>query len=107
MYFLASLYLEFKYFFSDFLNLHSDTIHVYLGCAVLFLCYFLFKIKLSSFKILIPVFVLAVGMEVVDIYEHCVSYGFVKWYESFKDIINTSLLPTLLVFFFKQQSSQP
>src|SRR3989338_257744 len=99
MYFLASLYKEFKYFFSDFLNLHSDTIHVYVGCATLFVFYFIFKIKLTSLKILIPVFALAIGMEVIDIYEHSVSYGFIRWYESFKDIVNTSLLPTLLVIY--------
>ena len=71
--------------------LTKDAIHVYIGFLCLLLALILFRRKLGSFTALIPGLVVSVAMEVFDLRD-----GY-DWAASVKDLINTNLIPFLLV----------
>jgi hypothetical protein len=73
------------------LPLAKDAIHVYIGFLCLLVALILFRRKLSSFTALIPGLLFACVLEVFDLRD-----GF-AWKESVKDIVNTNLMPFVLV----------
>jgi len=88
---MKSNYQVFKLWWVTVLPLAKDAIHIYIGFLCLFLALILFRRKLGSFTALIPGLVVAVAMEVLDLRD---GYALM---ESVKDIVNTNLLPFLLV----------
>ncbi len=88
---MKSNYQIFKLWWVSVLPLAKDAIHIYIGFLCLFLALVLFRRKLGSFTALIPGLVVAVVMEILDLRD-----GY-RLLESVKDIVNTNLLPFLLV----------
>ena len=68
-----------------------EAIHVYIGFLCLLLALILFRRRLSSFTALIPGIVVSITMEIFDLRD---GYG---WAASLKDLVNTNLIPFLLV----------
>jgi hypothetical protein len=95
---MKSNYQIFKLWWVSVLPLAKDAIHVYIGFLCLFLALVLFRRKLGSFTALIPGLVVAIAMEVLDLRD---GYGLG---ESIKDIVNTNLLPFLLVLLARWQT---
>jgi hypothetical protein len=88
---MRSSYQLFKLGLLAVLPLAKDAIHVYIGFLCLLVALVLFRRKLSSFTALIPGLLFACVLEVLDLRD-----GF-GWQESAKDIINTNLMPFVLV----------
>lgn len=95
---MKSNYQLFKLWWVSVLPLAKDAIHIYIGFLCLFLALILFRQKLGSFKALIPGLLVAFAMEALDLRD---GYG---WLESVKDIVNTNLLPFLLVLLTRWQT---
>ena len=88
---MNSNYQLFKLGLLAVLPLAKDAIHVYIGFLCLLVALILFRRKLSSFTALIPGLLFACALEVLDLRD-----GF-AWQESVKDIVNTNLMPFVLV----------
>jgi hypothetical protein len=88
---MKSSYQVFKLWWVSVLPLTKDAIHVYIGFLCLMLALILFRRRLSSFTALIPGLLVSLTMEVFDLRD---GYG---WAASVKDLINTNLIPFLLV----------
>ncbi|MES1244190.1 MAG: hypothetical protein ABUT39_21475 [Acidobacteriota bacterium] len=95
---MKSNYQMFKLWWVSVLPLAKDAIHIYIGFLCLFLALVLFRRKLGSFTALIPGLLVALAMEAFDLRD---GYG---WMESLKDVINTNLLPFLLVLLTRWQT---
>jgi hypothetical protein len=65
--------------------------------ACLFLALLVFRAPLRSYWALIPGLVAALAMEVFDLRDDRASLGHFRWGASFKDVVNTNLLPFVVV----------
>ena len=88
---MKSSYQIFKLGWLAVLPLTKDAIHVYIGFLCLLVALILFRRKLSSFAALIPGLLVACTLEFFDLRD-----GF-AWQESVKDVVNTNLIPLVLV----------
>lgn len=88
---MKSDYQVFKLWWVSVLPLTKDAIHVYIGFLCLLLALILFRRKLGSFTALIPGILVSITMEIFDLRD-----GY-AWMESAKDLVNTNLIPFLLV----------
>jgi len=88
---MKSDYQVFKLWWVSVLPLTKDAIHVYVGFLCLLLALIVFRRRLSSFTALIPGIVVSIAMEILDLRD-----GF-GWLASLKDLVNTNLIPFLLV----------
>ncbi len=88
---MKSDYQLFKLAWLSILPLTKDAIHVYIGVLCLLVALLLFRRKLSSLWALVPGLVLSLVMEYFDLRD-----GF-GWQASAHDLINTNLIPALLV----------
>jgi hypothetical protein len=88
---MKSDYQIFKLWWVSVLPLTKDAIHIYIGFLCLLLALILFRRSLSSFTALIPGLVVSLTMEIFDLRD---GYG---WAASAKDLVNTNLIPLLLV----------
>lgn len=95
---MKSDYQLFKLWWVSVLPLTKDAIHIYIGFLCLLLALILFRRKLSSFTALIPGLLVAMAMEAMDLRD---GYGIG---ESVKDIVNTNLMPFLLVLLTRWQT---
>lgn len=88
---MKSDYQVFKLWWVSVLPLTKDAIHIYIGVLCLFLALILFRRRLSSFTALIPGIVVSITMEIFDLRD---GFGVLA---SLKDLVNTNLIPFLLV----------
>jgi hypothetical protein len=95
---MKSDYQVFKLWWVSVLPLTKDAIHVYIGFLCLLLALILFRRRLGSFTALIPGLLVSIAMEVLDLRD---GYG---WTESVKDIVNTNMIPFLLVILTRWQT---
>jgi hypothetical protein len=95
---MKSDYQIFKLWWVSVLPLTKDAIHVYIGFLCLLLALILFRRRLGSFTALIPGLLVSITMEVLDLRD---GYG---WAESVKDLVNTNLIPFLLVLLTRWQT---
>ena len=82
-------------------DLSRDAIHIYVGITVLLLFVIIFQKGRFSVVSLIPVFVVAIIMEVFDLYDDSRTFGYVRWDASLHDVVNTVFWPVILVFVAK------
>lgn len=97
----TSNYQQFKIIVVDLLNLSKDAIHVHLGLTVFFLVVLLWKRGNILATCIVPVVILALGMEAADLYDDYQSIGYFRWANSAHDIINTILWPALIILLAK------
>ncbi len=95
---MKSNYQLFKLWVLAIIPLTKDAIHIYVGFAGLLVALILFRRRLSSYQALIPGFLVSVAMEALDLRD---GYTLAA---SVHDIINTNLLPFVLVTFARLQS---
>lgn len=88
---MSSNYQIFKLAWLSVLPLTKDAIHVYVGFLCLLVALIVLRRKLTSFWALAPGLVVSLVMELLDLRD-----GF-RLAESAKDLVNTNLIPLLLV----------
>jgi hypothetical protein len=81
----------------DVIPVSKDAAHIYVGMACLLLALVAFRAPLRSYRALIPGLLAALAMEVLDLRDDRAGLGHFRWDASFKDVVNTNLLPLLLV----------
>lgn len=96
-----SFYQSIKPVIGDFLQLSRDAIHIHIGFACLILTLLLTKKKLSSLTVLLAGFILSLLMEVMDLWDDYHLRGITNWGASLHDIVNTNLIPFVLVILAK------
>ena len=84
-------YQDFKLLWLSVLPITKDAIHIYIGFAALLVALIVFRRKITSYWALVPGLVVSLAMEVFDLRD-----GF-GWGASLKDLVNTNLIPLLLV----------
>ncbi|HYH44114.1 MAG TPA: hypothetical protein VEG34_00380 [Thermoanaerobaculia bacterium] len=88
---MSSNYQIFKLALMSVLPLTKDAIHVYIGFLCLLVALIVLRRKITSFWALAPGVVVSLAMEAFDLRD-----GFTLA-ESAKDLVNTNLIPLLLV----------
>ena len=88
---MQSNYQIFKLGWLAVLPLTKDAIHIYIGFLCLLVALILFRRSLSSYTALSPGLVVSLALEVFDLRD-----GY-DWLASLKDVINTNLMPFVLV----------
>ena len=88
---MQSNYQIFKLGWLAVLPLTKDAIHIYIGFLCLLVALILFRRSLSSYTALIPGLVVSLAMELFDLRD---GYDLLA---SLKDVINTNLMPFVLV----------
>jgi hypothetical protein len=80
------------------LPLTKDAIHVYVGFLCLLIALLVFRRRLTSYQALIPGLLVSLVMEIFDLRD-----GY-DWAASVKDLINTNLMPFVLVTLARLQT---
>jgi hypothetical protein len=93
----TSKYQLFKLRVLEVIPVSKDAAHVYVGMGCLLLALLIFRAPLRSYRALIPGLIAAITMEVFDLRDDLASVGHFRWAASLKDIVNTNLLPVVLV----------
>jgi hypothetical protein len=88
---MQSDYQLFKLWWTAILPLAKDAIHIYIGFFCFLVALLLLRIRLTSLWSLVPGLAVSLAMEVFDLRD---GYDLA---ESAKDLINTNLIPCLLV----------
>jgi hypothetical protein len=88
---MKSSYQLFKLWWVSVLPLTKDAIHIYVGFLCLLGAVIVLKRRLSSWWALLPGFLLSLVMEYFDLRD-----GF-GWTASLHDLVNTNLMPLVLV----------
>jgi hypothetical protein len=84
-------YQDFKLLWLSVLPLTKDAIHIYIGFLALLVALILFRRRITSYWALVPGLLVSLAMEVFDLRD-----GF-SLGASLKDLVNTNLIPFLLV----------
>ena len=94
---MQSNYQLFKLWWMTVLPLSKDAIHVYIGFLCLLVALVLLRRRISSWWAIAPGLAVSLIMEIFDLRD---GYG---WAESAKDLVNTNLIPVLLVLLARWQ----
>jgi hypothetical protein len=81
----------------DAIPVAKDAAHIYVGVACLLLALLVFRVPLRSWKALLPGLVATVVMEALDLRDNYADFGHLRWAASFRDVVNTNLIPFVLV----------
>lgn len=84
-------YQDFKLLWLSVLPITKDAIHIYIGFLALLVALIVFRRRITSYWALVPGLVVSLAMEVFDLRD-----GF-SLGASLKDLVNTNLIPLLLV----------
>ncbi len=95
-----SSYQYLKLQFIEIIGLSKDAVHIHIGLLVLVLTIFLWQKGKVTLVCIIPVLLVATGMECIDLYDDLSSVGYMRWGNSLHDIVNTLLWPVLIVIYF-------
>jgi hypothetical protein len=75
----------------------KDAAHVYVGMACLLLALVVLRAPLRSYRALILGLVVSLAMEILDLRDDRATVGRFRFGPSVKDLVNTNLLPLVLV----------
>ena len=95
------MYQEFKLRVIEITGLSKDAIHIYIGLFVFFSFVAVFRKGKIEPIALIPVLLIAVSMEIVDLYGNYRTMDSMYWGNSVHDLVNTVLWPVIIVFLVK------
>jgi hypothetical protein len=95
---MKSNYQLLKLWILAVLPLTKDAIHVYIGFLCLLTALIVFRRRLTSYWALVPGLLVSILMEIFDLRD---GYG---WAASVHDLINTNLMPFVLVTLARLQS---
>jgi hypothetical protein len=79
------------------LPLSKDAVHIYIGLIIFFGAVILWKKGRILPICLVPVLIVALGMETIDLVDDYRSFGYPRWSASFHDLLNTSFWPLIMV----------
>lgn len=96
-------YQMLKLFLIETLSLSRDALHIYIGFFAMMLTILILKKKMYQWSVLIPTFVLSLLAEAVDIWDELNTIGRVLVAASVHDILNTNLIPFILVLWARYQ----
>lgn len=102
----TSAYQNLKLIILDVVNLSKDAIHIHIGLLVFFLAVVLWRRGRFDLLALLPVFLVAGTMEVLDLRDDLGSLGYMRWSASLHDLINTVFWPTFIVVSVKWLGSR-
>lgn len=100
---IPSQYQQFKLIIIEILSLSRDAIHIHVGFAALILTLLFSRKKLHHWSILLPSFILSVLMETLDVWDELNTIGRVLVGASLHDLINTNLIPFILVVWARRE----
>jgi hypothetical protein len=83
------------------LPLAKDAVHIYIGFACFLLAVTVLRISSASLWAILPGLLVSLAMEVPDLRDGLASTGDLHWGASLKDVVNTNLIPLLLVMLFR------
>jgi len=81
----------------EFLGLSKDAIHIHVGLAAFFMAVVFWKRGRIELACLVPVVILALGMEVLDLRDDMATFGHFRWSASLHDFFNTTIWPAIIV----------
>jgi hypothetical protein len=93
----TSAYQLFKIHFLSLVPLAKDAIHIYIGFACLLLALLVLRRPLRSFWVLVPGLVVSLAMELFDLRDDQAWLGRYRFSASLKDVLNTNVIPLILV----------
>jgi len=93
----TSTYQSLKLRLLSILPLAKDAVHVYIGFGCYAATVLLFRLPLASGRALIPGFLASLGMEFLDLRDDWRDAGRLRWAASVKDVVNTNLIPLVVV----------
>ena len=102
----TSWYQRLKLTLMEVLPLTKDALHVYLGCLCLLLTALLLRRDLASYRLLLPGLLLSLAMEAQDLRDDRRSEGRFRWGASAHDVVNTNLLPLVIVSLSRRRLQQ-
>lgn len=98
-------YQELKLQIVDFLGLSKDAIHIHIGLIIFVFAVAIWKKGKVTPICLVPVLLVAFGMESIDLYDDYNSLGYFHWSNSIHDILNTTIWPILMLVLVKVKLS--
>ena len=81
----------------DTVPVAKDAAHIYVGVACLLLAVLVFRVPLRSWRALLPGLIATVVMEAFDLRDNLTDGVGLRWRASFRDVVNTNLIPVVLV----------
>lgn len=102
----TSTYQSLKLQIVDLVGLSKDAIHIHIGLLVFLAAVLFWQKGKINFKCLVPVLLIASGMEVIDLYDDYNLAGFMRWSNSAHDIVNTSIWPLLTVVIYNLKNTR-
>jgi hypothetical protein len=93
----TSSYQLFKLHFLSIVPLAKDAVHIYVGVLALLVATALLRLPVRSYRALLPGLVLSLVMEALDLRDDLSWLGYLRWDASLKDVVNTNVLPLLIV----------
>jgi len=104
-----SKYDELKVLIASILHLSKDATHIYVGFFSLIATVVVFRKPLTSSVVLLPGFVLSFGIEVFDVLVDYLQSRPIRLGASLHDLMNTNLIPVLLVTlaWWQRKSNRP
>ena len=103
----TSTYQLLKIHILNFLDISRDAVHIHIGLVVFFLAVVLWKKGRIELACLMPVFLVAMGMEAFDLRDDLRSFGHFRWSASLHDLINTTIWPVAIVVMSKANVFRP
>lgn len=103
----TSWYQLFKLHFLALVPLAKDAVHIYVGLLALLVATLLLRLPIRSLRVLIPGLVLSLVMEALDLRDDLSWLGYLRWGASFKDVLNTNAVPSLLVILARRGFFDP
>jgi hypothetical protein len=97
----TSAYQSLKLHVLQVLPLAKDAIHVYIGFACYVATLAGLRLPMGSWRALLPGFIVSVGMEAFDLRDDWRATGHLRWAASLKDVVNTNLVPLLIVLLLR------
>ncbi|MEX1033901.1 MAG: hypothetical protein WDZ30_11120 [Cellvibrionaceae bacterium] len=103
----TSTYQSLKLIVLDLVDLSKDAIHIHIGLAVFFLTVALWRRGRLDWLSLLPVFLVASGLEFLDLRDDLASLGHMRWSASIHDLVNTVFWPTFVVILSVWAETRP
>ena len=92
-----SKYDHFKNLIISVLHLSKDATHIYIGFFSLLAVVVFLRKPLTSAVVLLPGLIISCGIEVLDLLVDYFALKPIRWGASLHDLVNTNLIPVLLV----------
>ena len=92
-----SKYDHLKNLIISVLHLSKDATHIYIGFFSLIAAVVFLRKPLTSSVVLLPGLVISFGIEVLDVLVDYLESNPIRWMASIHDLMNTNLIPVLLV----------